>query len=1403
MAIPLEELRRIIRAELIDKIQSEIKQRYKSGEASMAWIAELFIQELLNVVFKGDYQFINLNHKHPNYPAVDLGDTNKGVAWQITVTNSEAGIKKKISDTLKSFYENCEREKFAELKIYKELHLFVATGLPDKLDSKFIPKSVQTKHGEVVVESSFFNETHIWDFNRLINEKLRGTSTSLLEDVERVVKRIAHRPVQPQYVFDREIIERTVSIGDRYREPITKDIFPDGKRHIALLANAAEGKTLYMDYLAKKFSLKGDVFCIRARLIKYATSILNLIESECKNWQNCYYGQKLIVLLDGLDEVNSIQLSRVFKEIEEFVKLFPHVHVITSCRTNVYPLGTNGDEDENFSASPCFLELIKEKERQDYIIKKLGHRADAFISAINTSAFDKLIETPFFLVELIDLYQENGTLPSNKAALMAELVERRFKYELKKIDINQAITSNRIKIDTCLKQLALVMLISGTNRISEIQMQQIISDAALRKLIQRVMLEPIDSNKGDWRFYHNNFLEYYAAFSLIESDWSQIHETIRIPGTENLRPRWLNTVSFFISIAQDEADEDEYNKLINWLAEFNKNAIVKFEVETLSSAQRNDILFSLLDEHRRDNLRIWRDGYTVEDLAKFIEIDNNQEAVNCLITILKEENLPENFIIDILDLLNQLKETADYKVELVEVYLGIYRQNYTNNIGYRILAGLHQWQMYDTVILKEITSDHYDLTKVESLFAYLDYIGDSDYHDITMDFMERSVIALLDEDYGTSFYSYPKALGLIKTREQMLAFLDVLMDVGKEERYSEVWSDNNVWNIIISKIDDLARILLLQEDYPKFLQCIDYIGGKIAIFGRVYEPLSKINLFTHHLDIDSVFIDYLQQGDKMKHYDDRHFIIPALLYTEDKLDVLFKLYKENKISHRCAINFSNTIYRLDKEKGIRLNDALKAYSDDFKQDENPWDKQRQLKEELFLKSLLDKSLFKSHLIKIFELLEDTIHWEHLVSKMFYEDGPLGPEIDIALDLLQELVPKDGSLTKSEIWKWFENDDKWEWFVVVQYTRLSYNSIIPSDNLQWIRNWCTSVEQKSLIDWSKLDIINTYLCRNYITLLLASDSKPSDETCIKLVRYIGYYSSINHRRKNKELTLLSWLQSKIGDKVVQKEVIRLLEEGIKDSVSLQELLSYAESKKLKTLRNALVDYCINPAVEYYLRNRAFDIYVKFGGGYVPVFEQYPALIEKEHQVNWHMINLISKHNIDAITSWLDEKWELLQINVSRAAIQYLKKDPEKGMDIYLTALMDRQEPLSDIFYEHGNFIKSIEVNNCDSEQLKHFLLKILTIYAGKDFNYGERDETIMCSFNQLVELFKLNPENAFMDDISKHIDFLRDSEHNDTPFGNILYWHKDFERQCFEFIDQGTSFKKALKEVKGLVPELFV
>lgn len=75
-------------------------------------LSEDFFAELLNRVF--DLDLVNMNLIEYNYPAIDLGDKDSRICYQVTATNDG----EKIQYTLSKFNEYSLNEKFDELYIF-------------------------------------------------------------------------------------------------------------------------------------------------------------------------------------------------------------------------------------------------------------------------------------------------------------------------------------------------------------------------------------------------------------------------------------------------------------------------------------------------------------------------------------------------------------------------------------------------------------------------------------------------------------------------------------------------------------------------------------------------------------------------------------------------------------------------------------------------------------------------------------------------------------------------------------------------------------------------------------------------------------------------------------------------------------------------------------------------------------------------------------------------------------------------------------------------------------------------------------------------------------------------------------------------------------------------------------
>ncbi len=107
------------KAEFVDRISESlsilevyIKNQNAIGKFDINKECEDFFCEFLNIVF--DLQLMNQNELEMNFPAVDLGDKESRVCYQVTSTND----RKKIKYTLEKFKEKKLYEDYEEVNIF-------------------------------------------------------------------------------------------------------------------------------------------------------------------------------------------------------------------------------------------------------------------------------------------------------------------------------------------------------------------------------------------------------------------------------------------------------------------------------------------------------------------------------------------------------------------------------------------------------------------------------------------------------------------------------------------------------------------------------------------------------------------------------------------------------------------------------------------------------------------------------------------------------------------------------------------------------------------------------------------------------------------------------------------------------------------------------------------------------------------------------------------------------------------------------------------------------------------------------------------------------------------------------------------------------------------------------------
>ena len=74
--------------ELLSRWSAEVSLNNQRSDFSINTKYEYLALNILNILF--DFDLINLNEIYSNYPAIDLGDSKKGIAFQVTASVNQS-----------------------------------------------------------------------------------------------------------------------------------------------------------------------------------------------------------------------------------------------------------------------------------------------------------------------------------------------------------------------------------------------------------------------------------------------------------------------------------------------------------------------------------------------------------------------------------------------------------------------------------------------------------------------------------------------------------------------------------------------------------------------------------------------------------------------------------------------------------------------------------------------------------------------------------------------------------------------------------------------------------------------------------------------------------------------------------------------------------------------------------------------------------------------------------------------------------------------------------------------------------------------------------------------------------------------------------------------------------------
>ncbi|MEG4022878.1 SMEK domain-containing protein [Microcoleus sp. S13C4] len=215
-------------------LQYSVEYRGAIGLLDQNLILQSFIAQFLNIIY--GYDLINLDRDGHKYPAIDLGDFYRKVAFQVTATKTP----RKIEETIEIFIRHKEYENFNNLKflilerkqnkysqVFNTYNLFDFNPQRDILDIKDIVRQLPSLKLEKLLRLS-----------HLIDSELSGTV--IFKTTYQILHDSHHQDSLPREEVKPDNVVRTVrwvdvplysDPGCQQRRPDMTGVILDNRQH--------------------------------------------------------------------------------------------------------------------------------------------------------------------------------------------------------------------------------------------------------------------------------------------------------------------------------------------------------------------------------------------------------------------------------------------------------------------------------------------------------------------------------------------------------------------------------------------------------------------------------------------------------------------------------------------------------------------------------------------------------------------------------------------------------------------------------------------------------------------------------------------------------------------------------------------------------------------------------------------------------------------------------------------------------------------------------------------------------------------------------------------------------------------------------------------------------------------
>jgi hypothetical protein len=401
-------------------------------------------------------------------------------------------------------------------------------------------------------------------------------------------------------------------------------------KRIVVLGGAGSGKSV--ELLSQAYELQNNSDGLNPIYKRFNTyTEENLADYLPETWDKTDPAN-LVLFLDGLDEIQPKYFQTAIRKITGFSQQYPLVRIVISCRNNFYELPYQNFSGTLDGFSVYTLNDVSVPEIKNYVTDKFDMDGQDLIEKVYHNAFLDLVQKPFFLNILVKYYKEYNDFDTGRAAIMEEALLKYYVND-KQHFLATVNPLTKTQIFGYLEKIAFVMEIMGKNFLTEAELLRVFRTT---EEIDRCNYLPAFKKQGDedkWMFEHNNLQEYIASRVLNRKNSQEIIKIIAVTtaGEERVKPSWVNTLSFFISIGSNEV----VNGILEWIIKNDREVIIKFESERLSEGQRITLFKDIFNFYTDKQIWLRSNNFSDKDLARFAE---SKEILEFLLTFIEGQS---------------------------------------------------------------------------------------------------------------------------------------------------------------------------------------------------------------------------------------------------------------------------------------------------------------------------------------------------------------------------------------------------------------------------------------------------------------------------------------------------------------------------------------------------------------------------------------------------------------------------------------------------------------------------------------------------------------------------------------------------------------------------------------------